>query len=58
MFTRIKEFDRSWDYTYTSVFLLIFVYYHICRLGSFMEDFSYRIKMRESILMSYFTKNW
>ena len=33
--------------------LLIFVYCHICRL---MGDFSCSVKIRESVLMSYFTR--
>ena len=40
---------------------LVFVYYylfccHIYLLGSFMEDFSYSVRIRELILMSYFTR--
>ena len=38
----------------TLVILLIFVCCHICRLGSFMKDFSYSIEIQESIAMSYF----
>ena len=32
-------------------------YCHICCLGSFMEDLLYSVKIRESILMSYFTRH-
>ena len=38
--------------------MLIFFYCHICRLGSFMEDFLYSVKIRELILMSYFTRHF
>ena len=31
-------------------------YYHIYRIGSFMEDFPYSVRIHESILMSYFTR--
>ena len=32
-------------------------YCHICCLGSFMEDFLYNVKIRESILIGYFTRH-
>ena len=32
-------------------------YCHICCLGSFMEDLLYSVKIRESYLMSYFTRH-
>ena len=34
-----------------------FFYCHICCLGSFMEDLLYSVKIRESILLSYFTRH-
>ena len=40
------------------LFLYFYLFYcHICCLGSFMEDFLYSVKIRESILMSYFTRH-
>ena len=39
------------------VFLYYLFYCCICRLGSFMEDFLYSVKMRELILMSYVTRH-
>ena len=39
-----------------SVCLLYLFYCHIYRLSSFMEDFSYSVRIHESILMSYFTR--
>ena len=43
--------------------ILVFLYSyllccHICRLGSFMEDFLYSVKIRESILVSCFTRHF
>ena len=39
-----------------SVCLLYLFYCHIYRLSSFMEDFSYSVRIHESILVSYFTR--
>ena len=37
--------------------VFLYEYCHICRLGSFMEDFLYSVKIRESILMGNFTRH-
>ena len=58
MFTGIKNLIEAEIILNILVFLYQYLFHcHICRLGSFMEDFLYSVKIWESIIMSYFTRH-
>ena len=40
-----------------NIIVFLYKYCHICCLDSFMEDLLYNVNIRESILMSYFTRH-